>query len=430
MGDDVGRHRARGRASDDARNSFSPLARPALFGLHLPRGLPRQFGRVQADGAGPPRGAALRPAHPRAAGGPEGGRQLPPEPGLFRLLRRAAHDERALRRAVRGAAARAGGAAHAAAHGHGGVGAGGAGGGGAAAHAGAAAGDGPAQPVSGGRCGAQLRGQRRGAARRRLRRGVGAARGGRRWGSAGGGAGRQPPPSRRAPRGRRRARRHAGGLPRSGVRGGRHPAGARRGGRALRDAVGGGAARRSRRRARGGEGGGLVPGAHGVRAAGAGRALHPRGRARPGHARDAQRGGEAARVVPALRAQRARRGRGGLVRDRPRQPLHVVHGGGAGRRHSGDDARGRLGAAADGARGHESALPRAARGVPRAHGLPGAREHELQRARRADRVHAGGRLPLFHGHGHRPPGHRRLLPAEGGVDAALRTDHAGTFEPD
>ena len=42
--------------------------------------------------------------------------------------------------------------------------------------------------------------------------------------------------------------------------------------------------------------------------------------------------------------------------------------------------------------------PRAARGLQGADRLPGAGQHQLQRARRADRLHAGGRLPLLHGH--------------------------------
>ena len=39
-----------------------------------------------------------------------------------------------------------------------------------------------------------------------------------------------------------------------------------------------------------------------------------------------------------------------------------------------------------------------------------AREHVVQRPRRADRVHAGRRLPLLHAHGHGLPGARALPP--------------------
>ena len=47
----------------------------------------------------------------------------------------------------------------------------------------------------------------------------------------------------------------------------------------------------------------------------------------------------------------------------------------------------------------QPALPRAPPPLPRAHRLPRAREHELQRPRRADRVHPDRRLPLLHADG-------------------------------
>ena len=46
----------------------------------------------------------------------------------------------------------------------------------------------------------------------------------------------------------------------------------------------------------------------------------------------------------------------------------------------------------------------------RAHRLPGDRQHVVQRARRADRLHAGGRLPLLHAHRHGRAGARELHP--------------------
>ena len=45
--------------------------------------------------------------------------------------------------------------------------------------------------------------------------------------------------------------------------------------------------------------------------------------------------------------------------------------------------------------------------------LPGAGQHQLQRARRADRLHAGRRVPLLHGHRDRCAGRRQLRPAKG-----------------
>ena len=47
--------------------------------------------------------------------------------------------------------------------------------------------------------------------------------------------------------------------------------------------------------------------------------------------------------------------------------------------------------------GAQPAACDAAAGVLRADRLPGAREHELQRPRRADRLHAGGRVSLLPG---------------------------------
>ena len=45
--------------------------------------------------------------------------------------------------------------------------------------------------------------------------------------------------------------------------------------------------------------------------------------------------------------------------------------------------------------------------------LPGAGQHQLQRPRRADRLHARGRVPLLHGHRDREPGRRQLPAPEG-----------------
>ena len=57
-----------------------------------------------------------------------------------------------------------------------------------------------------------------------------------------------------------------------------------------------------------------------------------------------------------------------------------------------------LGAAADRSPRDQPALPCADFGLQGQDRLPGAGQHQLQRARRADRLHAGGRLPLPHGH--------------------------------
>ncbi len=67
-------HRAHPRAALPA------LARPALLGLHLLLRLQGQLRRVQADGAGALRRAALRRRDPREAHRPQGRRLLPPRP--------------------------------------------------------------------------------------------------------------------------------------------------------------------------------------------------------------------------------------------------------------------------------------------------------------------------------------------------------------
>ena len=71
-----------------------------------------------------------------------------------------------------------------------------------------------------------------------------------------------------------------------------------------------------RRRARRQQGGRLVPGPHGVRAARARRPLDPRRRALADHAEDAQPQGQVPRIVPAVRALGAARGGRRLVRAR------------------------------------------------------------------------------------------------------------------
>ena len=79
-----------------------------------------------------------------------------------------------------------------------------------------------------------------------------------------------------------------------------------------------------RRRAGRRQGGRLVPGPHGVRAARARRPLDPRRRALADHAEDAQPQGQVPRIVPAVRALGAARGGRRLVRARRRQPVHAA----------------------------------------------------------------------------------------------------------
>ena len=141
-------------------------------------------------------------------------------------------------------------------------------------------------------------------------------------------------------------------------------------------------------------------------------------------------------VVPAVRAVGTARGGVRLVRARRRQPVHAP-----GRRRRRppppSDERGRtgavrhrqaeraaladpgghprrlLGAHPDRARRHQPPLPSPAQRVQRTHRLPGPGQHQLQRARRADRVHPRGRVPVLHGHRDRGAGRGELHAPKG-----------------
>ncbi|CAK7282968.1 conserved hypothetical protein [Streptomyces misionensis JCM 4497] len=282
---------------------------------------------------------------------------------------------------------------------------------------------------------AQLRGQRPAARRGRVRRTLGPAGGRRRGRGARRGPGRIAPPGR-APRPRARGRGRDGGrtarprLPRPRDRG---VPGARRLPR--RTAAGAGTGRAGGGGAGAGPGGGLVPGADGVRPAGAGQPVDPRRPARSGHAVHPQPQDQVPRVLPPVRPRRAGRGRQGLVRSAGREPLHAADGAGGrgpatgvrgrGRRRAGpgpaartalDGPRGhpcrRLGPGADGDGRAQPAFPRAAHRLPGAHGLPGAGEHVLQCARGADRARPGGGVRLLHAHPDRSPRPRRPSPGQ------------------
>ena len=142
-------------------------------------------------------------------------------------------------------------------------------------------------------------------------------------------------------------------------------------------------------------------------------------------------------VVPAVRTVGVARRRRRVVRLRRRQPLHA-----AGRRRSRkaaatDDGTGAgtvwhrqaqhhplgnsgrhacrlFGPHPDRPCRNQSALSPAADGVQEADRLPRPRQYELQCPGGAHRVHPARCLSLLHGHGHRPPGVRRLRPPQGG----------------
>ena len=453
MGDHLGGGRARRRPRHREGDAIPSLARPALLRLHLSNGLLRELRRVQNDGARPLRRARLRASRARQSHRPQSGRLVPPEYGLFRLLRRAADDEPQVRGTFR-ARPKTGRADNAAGLRPRGLG--------ASCHRGSRAppnpfapnGDGTPQLVPSRRGRAQLRGEREDPARRALRRRVDPARGGRRGRRAGRGLAGEPSPAWRAapPRrpGRallrrpagirvpeRTARRDARRVLRPRLHGRGDTRSARRRGRALRNAFGRRPHRCRGRRARERRSGGMVPGSDGIRPARAGQPLHPRRRPLARRAAHAQPEGEAARVVPPVRAKHPHGEGRGVVQYRLRQPLYAPHGeretraARSGRRgprrargrrragersalaDSGGDPRGLLRPLANRPSGDESALSRAARGVRGADGMPCAGQHQFQRQRGAHRLLARRRLRLLHGNGHRLPSHRRLLPAEG-----------------
>ena len=192
------------------------------------------------------------------------------------------------------------------------------------------------------------------------------------------------------------------------------------------------------------EGGRLVPGAHGVRAARARRPLDPR---RPALAADAvgdEPEDQVPRELPAVRARRCSRSASPTTSSSTAHSPYmllvapVASAGGcraaaatsarstiaragqpAALGHPRDHPRRLLGAHPDGRRATDNpryhALLARVRGADR---LRGAGQHQLQRARRADRLHARGRLPLLHAHRDGLPG-ARPLPARQGRAAAL-----------
>ena len=116
------------------------------------------------------------------------------------------------------------------------------------------------------------------------------------------------------------------------------------------------------------------------------------GRRQPLHA--AGRGGRQAS------APRHERCAAGAVRDRQaqRRPL----------RHSGGHPCGLLRQGSDRSSRDQSEVPRADQRISRDDRLPGAGQYQLQRPRRADRLHAGGCVPLLHGDRDRDSGRRQL----------------------
>ncbi len=403
------------------RDPLPALDRATLFRVHLLHRLQSELRGVQGDGAGPLRGAQVREAHLRAPPRSQARRQLPAESRLFRLLHGLDDDQRQVRRAVRRPAPQARGVAHPAGDGLRRLDPGGHRGGGTAPHPVTCQGDRQTKPLPRRRGGPQLRGQRQSAAGRALQGSVDPARRGGRRRGAGCRTHRLPPLQGPAEEAERQIGPHVRRLPGPRLRPGRvrAPAPGSRG--EVLSPFGGRGHRRLRPGACRRQGAGLVPGAHGVWPTSAWRALDPGRCTLAKNAILAQPQGQVSRVLPPLRALGAPGAGSGLLRDRLRQPLHAARG----RRRQGSqedhDRRGAgalrhreaqrpsightrgnprrlLGAHPDRSQGNEPALSRADHRVRAPDRLRGDRQHELQRARRADRLHSRRRLPLLHGH--------------------------------
>jgi len=85
---------------------------------------------------------------------------------------------------------------------------------------------------------------------------------------------------------------------------------------------------------------------------------------------------------------------------------------------------------ADGASRDQSALPRSYQPLSRADRVSGPGQHQLQRAQRADRMHARGCLPLLHGLGDRALAAGNCYLVKDEQDPALKQNYKDEFEPD
>ncbi len=185
-------HRRRGRMGDGHTGSrtrqriravqgdpIPPLPRSALQRLHLLPRLQGQQRRVQGDGRRTLRRAEVLRDDPRAPGRPPGGRLLQAEHEVLRLPLRPHHDQPALREAVRSSAARARIPDGGLPLGHGGERAEGHRGDRSANRPGPPRAHRAPEPLHGGRCRTQLRGQWAHHPGKPLRAAVGTARSGR-----------------------------------------------------------------------------------------------------------------------------------------------------------------------------------------------------------------------------------------------------------
>ena len=217
------------------------------------------------------------------------------------------------------------------------------------------------------------------------------------------------------------------------------------------------------------QGGRLVPGPDGVRPAGPGRAQHPRRPALADDAGDDEPEDQVPRELPPVRPVRAAGAMpasGSTSSPGQESPYMLLV---APVREEQPRRRSTADAAADdasttptcasgstscGRRSRRSRTSTTARGSRRSTSdrnprsrtacceaferpdrLPGARQHELQRPRRADRLHARGRLPLLPGHRHGRPGAWRTASSTRSkqrerVDAATREKYLAQFQLD
>ena len=174
------------------------------------------------------------------------------------------------------------------------------------------------------------------------------------------------------------------------------------------------------------EGRRLVQRADGVRPARARRPQHPRRSAQPAHAGADEHQDQVPRGVPAIRAERAcGSGCSDYFELDGDSPVHAARRAGQAGAPDPDDRRPQSSCGAStSSTSPRSDIPAVThidysariqtvsretnpdyydlhQGVRAADRLRGRRQHLVQRARRADRLHAGGRLPLLHADAHR-----------------------------
>ena len=155
-----------------------------------------------------------------------------------------------------------------------------------------------------------------------------------------------------------------------------------------------------------------------------GQPQHPRRRAQRGELEAREPEDQVPRELPALRAGVPGREGLGVVRHRPREPVHAAGLPGAGgprRSPPSPTWTAPRGSRRSPATPHPEFYDLLA-AFDQQHRLPGADQHLVQRPRRADRLHARGRLPVLHAHEHGRAGARATRSCDKEEQPELRED--------